>query len=91
MMRALCAQLAGDNDDAEALTTEAFRIGTDSGQPDAAAFYGAQLGALMIQRGTAGELVPLIEQLAAELPELTETITSRGPRSTPRRTGCHDR
>ena len=71
MMRALCAQLAGDTDDAEARATEALRIGLDSGQPDAAAVHGAQLGALMAQRGTAGELVPLIEQLAAELPELT--------------------
>ena len=68
----MCAQLAGDTDDAEARATEALRIGTDSGQPDASAIYGAQLGPLMAQRGTAGELIPLIEQLAAELPELTE-------------------
>ena len=58
-MRALCAQLAGDTDDAEARAKEALRIGLDSGQPDATALYGAQLGSLMALRGTAGELVPL--------------------------------
>jgi hypothetical protein len=53
-----------------------LRIGLDSGQPDASALYGVQLGPLMDQRGTAGELVPLLEQVAAELTELTEGITS---------------
>ena len=37
MMRAMCAQLAGDTDEAEARATEAFRIGSDGGQPDASA------------------------------------------------------
>ena len=72
----MCALLAGDTDDAEARATEALRIGLDSGQPDATALYGAQLGSLMAQRGTAGELVPLVEQLAAELPEMPEAMTS---------------
>jgi DNA-binding SARP family transcriptional activator/tetratricopeptide (TPR) repeat protein len=76
MMRAMCAQLAGDTDDAERWATEALRIGLDSGQPDATVNHGAQLGQLMAQRGRARELVPLIEQLAAEVPESTEVITS---------------
>ena len=74
--RAMCALLAGDTDDAEARAKEALRIGLDSGQPDATAFYGTQLASLMAQRGTAGELVPLVEQLAAELPEIPEAMTS---------------
>ena len=35
--RAMRAQIAGDTDQAEQLATEALQIGTDSGQPDAAA------------------------------------------------------
>ena len=38
------AQIAGDTEQAEQLATEALQIGTDSGQPDAAVFFGAQLG-----------------------------------------------
>jgi hypothetical protein len=40
------AQTAGDNDDAEAWATEALRIGTQSGQPDAALIYNVQITAL---------------------------------------------
>jgi tetratricopeptide (TPR) repeat protein len=74
--RAMCAQLAGDTDEAEARAREALRIGLDGGQPDATTFYGAQMGPLMAQRGTAGELVPLLEQVAVEMPEITDTITA---------------
>jgi class 3 adenylate cyclase/tetratricopeptide (TPR) repeat protein len=74
--RAMLAHLAGDTDEAEARSTEALRMGLDSGQPDATAFHVTQLLALMIQRGRIGELVPLIEQLAAELPAVPDTITA---------------
>ena len=60
------AQIAGDTDRAEQLATEALQIGTDGGQPDAALFFGAQLMVVSAQRGTMGELVPLIEQMVAE-------------------------
>ena len=76
MMRAMCAQLAGDNDTAEAWATEALRIGTDSGQPDATTLYAAQLGTLMTQRGAAGEMSPLLEQLADDLPENKGVVTA---------------
>jgi class 3 adenylate cyclase len=69
-MRATRAQIAGDTERAEQLATEALQVGTDGGQPDAATFFGVQLMAVSIQRGTMGELVPLIEQMAAEMPEL---------------------
>ena len=75
-MRALCAQLAGDIGEAEAWANETLRIGLDSGQPDATAFHGVQLAALMTLRGTVGELVLLIDQLAAELPERAEAVTA---------------
>jgi class 3 adenylate cyclase/tetratricopeptide (TPR) repeat protein len=74
--RALRAQLAGDIDEAGAWAQEALRIGLDSGQPDAAALYGAQSVRLMLQRGTLSELVPQLEQLAAELPEMTEAVAA---------------
>jgi tetratricopeptide (TPR) repeat protein len=76
MMRAMCAQLAGDTDEAKARAKEAFRIGSDGGQPDAAVIYRALLGALNIQRGTTGEQIPMLDQMAAELPGLTDAITS---------------
>ena len=58
------------------MATEALQIGTDSGQPDAAIFFGAQLAAVSFQRGTFGELVPLIEQMAADAPEIAGAIAA---------------
>ena len=75
-MRALRAQIAGDTDEAEQFATEALQIGTDSGQPDVAIFFGAQLAAVNLQRGTLGEMVPLLEQMAADVPEFTAAIAS---------------
>jgi AAA ATPase domain len=60
------AQIAGDTDLAEQLATEALQIGTDCGQPDAASFFGGQLMVVSAQRGTMGELIPLIEQMVDE-------------------------
>ena len=65
------AFIAGDTDRAEALATEALQIGTDSGQPDAALIYGTQLMGVRGQRGTMNELIPLIEQLASDAPEIS--------------------
>jgi DNA-binding SARP family transcriptional activator/tetratricopeptide (TPR) repeat protein len=76
LARSMCAQLAGDIDTAEAWATEALRIGTDSGQPDATTYHAAQLGRLMTERGAAGEVGPLLEQLADELPESKGAVTA---------------
>jgi tetratricopeptide (TPR) repeat protein len=65
------AFIAGDTDRAEALATEALQIGTDSGQPDATLIYGTQLMGVRGQRGTMNELIPLIEQLASDAPEIS--------------------
>ena len=60
------ALVAGDPDQAEALTTEALEIGTECGQPDAVSFYGTQLMFVRHQQGRLGELVPIIATVAAE-------------------------
>jgi class 3 adenylate cyclase len=66
--RSARAIIAGDTDRAEELATAALQIGTDSGEPDAAVMYGVQFMCVSWQRGTMGDLVPLIEQTAAEYP-----------------------
>jgi tetratricopeptide (TPR) repeat protein len=68
-MRATRAQISGDTNRAEQLATEALQVGTDGGQPDAATVFGVQLMAISIQRGTMGELVPLIEEMSAQMPQ----------------------
>jgi hypothetical protein len=70
------AQIAGDTDLAEQLATEALHIGTDCGQPDAALFFGGQLSVVSAQRGTMGELIPLIEQMADEASTLIGLFTA---------------
>jgi tetratricopeptide (TPR) repeat protein len=64
------ALLTGDPDRAEQLATAALEIGTESGQPDAFGFYGAEMIGVRRQQGRYGGLVPLIEQIAAENPAL---------------------
>ena len=70
------AQIAGDTDLAEQMATEALKIGTDCGQPDAAFFFGGQLMVVSAQRGTMGELIPLIEQMLDEASAQTGVLTS---------------
>ena len=70
----LRAQIAGDTDRADALASEALRIGTDGGQLDAAVIFGAQLMIVSGQRGTMSDLVPLIEQLATETPDISRWL-----------------
>lgn len=65
------AMLAGDPDEAERLATEALEIGTGGGQPDAFAFYGAQLIAVHLQRGTLGDLVPLVQDAVTNNPDVS--------------------
>jgi class 3 adenylate cyclase/tetratricopeptide (TPR) repeat protein len=60
------AQIAGDTDRAEDLANEALQIGTDGGEPDALVVYLTQLLAVSWQRGTLGDLVPLVEKAVAD-------------------------
>jgi class 3 adenylate cyclase/tetratricopeptide (TPR) repeat protein len=66
--RATRSLIAGDTDSAEQLAIEALKIGTESGQPDAALFFGAHYLEVSWQRGAVADLVPLIEQTIAENP-----------------------
>ena len=58
--------IAGDTDQAEQLATEAHQIGTDTGEPDANSVFGGQVIIVSLQRGTLGDLAPLIERTAAD-------------------------
>ena len=69
-VRSLRAQIAGDTDVAEQHASEALDIGTKGGQPDASTIFGGQYNIISGQRGTQSELVPLIEKLAAETPDI---------------------
>ena len=71
---AIEAQFAGDADRAEALASEALRIGTDSGQPDAATIFGAQFIVSSGQKGTMSELAPLIEEMASRAPNISRWL-----------------
>jgi class 3 adenylate cyclase len=75
-MRATRAQIAGDPERAEALAAEAFQIGTEIGQPDAAAIFGAQLAIVSLQRGSMGDLAPFIEEAAADNPGLPAFVAA---------------
>jgi class 3 adenylate cyclase/tetratricopeptide (TPR) repeat protein len=74
--RAARSLIAGDTDRAEELATEALKIGTDSGQPDASLFFGTHLIGINQRRGTLGELAPLLEQMAADAPTVAGALTA---------------
>ncbi len=71
---AVQAQIAGDAERAESLASEAFRIGSEGGQPDAATIFGAQLIVASGQRGTMSELAPLIEEMATHAPNISRWL-----------------
>ena len=74
--RSACALIAGDTDRAEELATEALKIGTDGGQPDASVFFGIHLIGVNQRRGTLGELASLLEQMAADAPTVAGALTA---------------
>ena len=67
--------IAGDTDRAEQLANEALQIGIDSGQPDATVFYGGQLLYVVWQRGAVVELIPFLDQLDADMPDVPHEMT----------------
>jgi class 3 adenylate cyclase/tetratricopeptide (TPR) repeat protein len=73
---ALPAQIAGDTDRAEELATKALEIGMGCGQPDASVIFGAQLMIVSGQRGTMSDLAPLIEEIAAQTPDISQWLFS---------------
>jgi class 3 adenylate cyclase len=62
------ALLTGDADRAEDLATEALKLGTDTGQPDAVAIYGAQLVVIRWHQGRTEELIEMVRGIASALP-----------------------
>jgi tetratricopeptide (TPR) repeat protein len=62
------AQIAGEVDRIEQLANTALQIGTESGEADAFLLFGTQFMAANWQRGTMGNLIPLIEQAVADNP-----------------------
>ena len=70
LQRATRALIAGDADTAEQFAGFAFRVGTESGQPDAFIIYGAQMLMVSWWRGSLGDMVTLIEGAVADNPGL---------------------
>jgi len=64
----------GDIDVLERIATESYEVGTASAQPDAFTMYGGQLVSVYFQRGTLGELVPILEQLVEQAPEVSGIV-----------------
>ena len=62
--------IVGDHERAEELATLALEIGTESAQPDAFAFYGAQLIIVRIQQGRMDELAALVAEIAEQNPRI---------------------
>ena len=67
---AMRAAMDGDHVESERLATEALVVGSDSGQPDAATFYGGQIVRVREMQGRLDELLPLLEILVDENPGL---------------------
>lgn len=66
--RASMAMIHGGLAEAEALTNEALALGTESGQPDALAFYASQIVAIRWEQGRLAELGPLVAQAVSANP-----------------------
>lgn len=60
--------LSGDADSAERLATEVLETAADSGQPDTLAVFGVNLIGIRRHQGRSEEILPLVEQAAAENP-----------------------
>ena len=68
--RATRVLLAGELGLAEQLANQAFQIGSEGDEPDAFPVLAAQLLSINSQRGTMGQMVPLIEQAIDDNPGL---------------------
>ncbi len=72
MHRTHRALIAGDTDDAERLATECLGVGTTSGQPDASTIFAVQLLGVNGQRGTTGDLIPVIEEIRHDMQDISK-------------------
>jgi hypothetical protein len=64
------ALLHGDATRSEQLATEAFEVGTATGQPDAFSNYGTQLMGIRLIQGRTGELVELVGDIVERHPNV---------------------
>ena len=65
---AVQALLSGNLAEAEQLATDALNYGMETAQPDAFTIYGSQMLNIRVRQGRLAELIPLIEQTAAQMP-----------------------
>jgi tetratricopeptide (TPR) repeat protein len=70
VQRALRYLLEGDLVAAEETANRALELGTASGQPDAFAYFGAQLLNVRVMQGRILEMVPLVEKVVQDNPGL---------------------
>lgn len=64
------AMIAGALEWAEELVTEAHRIGSEAGHPDALAIFVAQLGTLRLMQGEAGDIYDLLADMVEQHPNI---------------------
>ena len=77
LRRGTRAMISGDTDTAERLATEALQIALDSGEPDAMAAFSAQYFSVSWQRGTMGDLVPMIDETVAANPGVPQFTAAK--------------
>jgi hypothetical protein len=65
---AMWQMVLGAADESERLATDALQLGMDTGQPDAAAIYGAQLIGVRWHQGRLDEVVDLVAEVSATNP-----------------------
>ena len=70
------AIVTGEADRAEALATETLQIGTDCALPDAATLFSSQFMMVSWLRGSLGDLVPTIEQMASDTPDIARALSA---------------
>jgi tetratricopeptide (TPR) repeat protein len=66
------ALIAGETDEAEQLATDCFQVGNDSGQPDASTIFAMHLLGVNGQRGTSGDLIPVIEEIRTDMRDISK-------------------
>jgi class 3 adenylate cyclase len=70
------AMVSGDVNEIERLANEELKLGIDSGQPDALAVFGGQFFFVGYFRATLDELVPLLEQIVNDAPDVAYLATA---------------
>ncbi len=75
LQRATRATIDADTDTLERLANNALQIGVDSGQPDALTLFGDQFFQVNWRRGTLEAMIPILEPMVADAPDLDSIIS----------------